>query len=203
MITNFTFVNQFAYLDRATIVLFQKNSLACDSRPDIVLHAIRYCGLGWTHPITFPREVALSISDEFGNFSPRIRCDCNNLFEVKPTVTGRALTPRRPDGAPDHIVVTNRLPRGAVNIDLFRGDRVVARHSALPPMQTAHFRLDPDLWIGTTTVSLGNDFIVPVPHLDSVTRLSIRNIARADIVMTAGASFDEPLRFELANINSG
>lgn len=79
----------------------------------------------------------------------------------------------------------------------------MARHSALSPFQTAYFRLEPEIWIGATRASLGYEFVAPVRDLDCAKRLSLRNIISADIEMSVGASLYEPLRFELANINSG
>lgn len=203
MMTKLTFVNKAAALGQATIILFQKNYAADDSRPDVIWHHIRHCQLGWSHPINFPQMVSVCVSDEFGNFSSKIRCDSANVFEVRPTITGRTIAACGVNSAPEQIIVTNRLPRGAIHINLFRGNRVVARHSALPPLQTAYFRLEPEIWIGATRASLGYDFVAPVRHLDCAKRLSIRNIVSADIEVTMGASNYEPLRFELANINSG
>lgn len=203
MVTELRFVNRAGDLGETAIVLFQRNAAACSPDRDVVWHSVRYCQAGWQHPIEYPDAIAVGTSDAFGNFSPAIPCDGGESFEIRPTVAGRCLANCRTTRASQDIVVTNRLSVGAVNVEIYRGRRVVARRRNLPPAASASFRFEPELWIGATTAPLGYDFVPTVGKLRCAARLSLRNVRAADIVMTFGPSVYEPLSFELANIHSG
>ena len=207
MSTKLTLVNDAFDLGSSAIVLFQKNSLAPRTRRQVVWRAIRYCRFGWEHPFEFSDTVSVCIDDGFGNFSAAQPARPGARFDVCAIPSGKSLVARRGCLTDQKITVTNQLARGAVNSNLLRGGRIFAQQRDLAPLQTACFENDNDLWVGLTDDHLGFDFVCSVSVINSPTRLSLRNVASAEIVMRCARGGrrgkGKLASFELANINSG
>ena len=203
MSTRLTFINDAFDLGEAAIVLFQCNAL--DRSPDtqVVWRSIRYCGLGWNHPFEFSDTVSVSISDAFGNFSERTQASKGDCFEVVAHPVGRGISRKRKDSNNETISVANSLPKGAVDVNLSRGERVVAQQRSIAPGQSGDFDMEPELWIGLSTEKLRDGFVPRLTKISFATKLSLHNIASADIVMRGAANSNEPVSFQLTNIHSG
>ncbi|WP_341713061.1 hypothetical protein [Erythrobacter sp.] len=201
MIRQLTFINRAECLEGSEVVLFQKNRCANDGMDDIAWRRIRHCPEGWHHPFTYSCRVECSTTDAFGNFSPPIPANEGSVFEIRKRHDDRPVLRRIPLQEGSGISVTNRMWRGSLDVNILRDSHVLARWPGLPPMQTAHFGFDPDLWVGLGRAPQSHEPVQKVQSVRSATRLSLRQVRTADIVMSGGRG--RPIGFHLENVNSG
>nr|WP_217909904.1 hypothetical protein [Pseudenhygromyxa sp. WMMC2535] len=171
---------------------------------DIAWKVIRYCGRGCNHPFLYPLDFEISTSDDYGNYSPRIPAKDGQHFTVLSTPIGGRMLRRGPaaNSSVRDIEVTNGLPRGAINVNIFRGGKILARKTAVVPGQKAVFQFQPTIWVGVVSQVREGQSLNSAVISDVNTEFSLLGIASADIVMTGGGCGTSAKRyeFELENI---
>ncbi|WAS95663.1 hypothetical protein [Nannocystis punicea] len=187
---------------RPNIVLFQKNVLADLEELTLAWKVIRNCGRDCYHPFVYPTDFEVAIGDSHGNYSPRAPVANGQALVVRPTPSGRRLD-RDPNAAHSaEIEVANALPRGSVDVNIYKAGLLVSRKTAVAPGQKAVFRFQPTLWIGVASQVVQSAALESAVLERINTRLSLVGIGSADIVMTGGGPGPDarPHAFTLENI---
>lgn len=186
MDTRLNFINQSDAGYLSDVVLFQKDVLANLDELPLAWKVIRYCGRDCYHPILYPLAFEVSTSDEYGNHSPRVAVVKGQILTVTRTPSGRRLGPATRSDAAAEIQVLNDLPRGSVNVNIYKAGLLMARKTAVAPGQKVVFQFLPTLWIGVAS-QIQQSAAVHSAVIQSVnTELSLVGITSADIVMTGG-----------------
>jgi len=205
MDTRLNLVNAGVGLEGTEIVLYQKNYLrqieGHGPSINIAWRQIRNCNYGWHHPFIYSYDIEVAISDDYGNYSPRIPVKNGQVFEIRPIASGRclALAPRQKTSA--QVKVINKLSRGSYTVNIFRSGSVIARQTSVSPNQSVVFDFNPSIWIGTQKAIENISYITPYIPQENDIEIPLMGIKSADIIMSGGVS--NPLVFALANINSG
>lgn len=197
------FVNQSSDGNKSEVVIYQKNLLTSVASLTVAWKVIRYCGRDCTHPFVYPLDYEVAVTDEYGNFSPRLSAKNGQLLELISTPTGsRRLLHAGPASASAELHVLNGMGQGAIDVCLFKDGRLMGLKTSVSPGQKAVFQYPPVLWIGVVSeVSQGQAINSAVlPNIN--TELSLIGIASADIVMTGGGpgAGSTPYEFNLENI---
>jgi hypothetical protein len=171
---------------------------------------IRNCGQDCYHPFTYSSDLEIGISDDFGNYSPRLPAPHGSSFEIRPTVSGRQLYPSPPrDGAginSTRVQVKNCHPQGSFHVNVWNSGRLLAQRRNIAPLQSAGFEFYPELWIAACSEMIEEGQMMdPAIIPDMKTPLSLSQIRSADIVMTGGGTGTtvQPYTFNLVNIVMG
>jgi hypothetical protein len=154
----------------------------------IAWKVIRYCGRDCYHPLVYPVGFEVATSDDYGNHSPRVPATNGQTLSVTRTPSGRRLGPSAASPSPLEIQVVNEMPRGAVNVNLYKGGLLVARKPSVAPGMKAVFQFKPTLWIGVVSEVVEGQALSSAILSNVNTELSLLGIASADIVMTGGGS---------------
>lgn len=182
------FVNRSESGHGTEVVLFQKNVVTGFDELAIAWKVIRYCGRDCWHPLIYPIGFEVSCSDDYGNYSPRLKATNGQSFAVSPTASGRRLCKVNTTSSPYEVQMINELPRGAVNMNLFKSGQLIACKTAVAPEQKAIFQFKPTLWIGAVSQVVQGQAMSSAVVSSVNTELSLLGIASADIVMTGGGS---------------
>lgn len=205
MDTYLNLVNAGVGLEGTEIVLYQKNYLRqiedSNLSPAIAWRQIRNCNYGWHHPFVYSYDIEVAVSDDFGNYSPRVPVTDGQVLEIRPIASGRclAIAPRQKTSA--QVKVINKLARGSYTVNIFRSGSVIAQKTSVSPYQSVVFNFNPSIWIGTQKVTENVAYITPYIPQENDIEIPLIGIKSADIIMSGGVS--NPLAFALANINSG
>lgn len=186
------------------IVIFQKDVLANIGEMPLAWKVIKYCGRDCYHPFLYPMGYQVSVSDSYGNHSPRMPVVNGQLLTVTPTPAGRRLGPGVDSKFSSEIQVVNALPRGSVDVNIYKAGLLLARKTIVAPGQKAVFQFTPTLWIGVVS-EVEQSTAVNSAVIQSVnTQLSLVGLASADIVMTGGGAGAgaEPFVFTLENMRA-
>lgn len=204
MNTKLTFINRSTQKITSRIFLFQKNTLVDFLTFSTAWKVIQNCGAGCSHPFTFPSRFEVSMSDEHGNYSPRIVADNGDILSITPTPTGRRLAITSSKGVPNEVQVLNNLPMGAVNINVFRAGQVIWRFPMVAPQQKAVFSFAPTLWIGMASDIVQGDELSSAIVSTADTEISLLGVASADLVMSGGGPGQaaSPIVFSLENVKT-
>ena len=149
---------------------------------------IRYCGFQCHHPFLYPTDYEVSYSDENGNYAPLKRAEDGQMFAVVPTPMGRRMVSKGPSTSPREVQVLNGLPRGAVNVHIYRGGRLLASKTAVVPQQKAVFSFEPVLFVGVATQIIEGQALDSGVISNVNQELYLHGIASADIVMSGGGA---------------
>lgn len=202
MFSRLNFVNSAGPMGDCKVVLYQTNQKA-EVQSVIPWRVIRHCGFGWNHPFTYSDQIEVAISDDYGNYSPRIATTNGQIVAVEPTHIGRKLVVKPRQECSAQVKVINGLSQGAITVNIFRCGSLVARKTAVAPDQAAEFSFSKSLCVGKTTAALSQHVSVPFLISAEDTVLTLNGIDSADIIMTGGNDAATPFAFDLANINSG
>lgn len=193
------FVNRSNDCGNSEVVLFQRDVIPDLDTFAVAWKVIRYCGRDCFHPFVYSTDIDVALGDEHGNFSPRVAAPAGTRFAVDAHPTGRGrLVPDRAGASCGDIEVVNRMTRGAVNVNAFSADRLIAVKEAVAPGQKAVFRFTPTLWIGVAS-QVQESRALHAAVLSSVnTQLPLAGIAAADVVMTGGGTGADAQPFAFA-----
>lgn len=198
------FINRSNDCNNSSVVLFQRNVVPDFDEFAIAWHVIRYCGRDCIHPFVYSTDVEIALSDDHGNFSPRLAASNGTRLAIAGQPNGRPRLSYSRDGAvaQTDIEVANQMGRGAVNVNAFNSGRLIASKSAVAPGQKALFQFQPVLWIGVASqIEEGRALDSAVLSSEN-TELPLAGVASADIVLTGGGggTTAQPFHFELENI---
>jgi hypothetical protein len=199
------FVNRSSDGNRSEVVIYQKNLVANMASLAVAWKVIRYCGRDCYHPFVYPDGYEVCIADQHGNFSPRVLAVNGQLVKVVSTPTGgRRLLRAGPASSSTEVDVLNDLPQGAVDVCIFRDNRLAGIKTTVTPGQKAVFQYQPALWIGVASQIAQGVAISSAVMSSTNTELSLIGIASADIVMSGGGpgQGSTPYEFNLENVVS-
>jgi hypothetical protein len=197
------FVNKSSDGNKSEVVIYQKSVLTNMASLSVAWKVIRYCGRDCTHPFVYPDGYEVAITDEYGNFSPRLPATNGQMLSLVSTPTGhRRLRYTGPASASTELDVLNAMSQGAVNVCIFKDGRLMGMKTSVSPGQKAVFQYTPALWIGVCSEVVQGEPISSAILSDVNTEISLIGIASADIVMTGGGPGEgsTPYEFNLENI---
>jgi hypothetical protein len=197
------FVSRSTASFRTTILLFQQNVALANGSPVIAWKVIRNCGYCCNHPFDYDKQLSISIGDCYGNYSPRKLVNGGDVFAVVPAPSGRRLVAIENRAAQRDVHVRNDLPRGAIDVNVFRGVDLLWRRTSLVPQQETVFRFEPTLWIGEAPDAVRGEQVSPAVVGTVLTQLPLFGVTSADIVMTGGEPGPDstPIAFKLSNLD--
>ncbi|WP_411878059.1 hypothetical protein [Polaromonas sp. YR568] len=191
------FVNKSSDGNKSEVVIYQKSVLTTMASLSVAWKVIRYCGRDCTHPFVYPDGYEVSISDEYGNFTPRLRAKNGQMLSLISTPTGaRRLLYTGPAGASTELDVLNAMGQGAVDVCIFKDGRLMGAKTSVSPGQKAVFQYQPALWIGVCSEVVQGEPINSAVLPGINTELSLIGIASADIVMTGGGPGEGSTAYE-------
>ncbi|SFU88502.1 hypothetical protein SAMN05216350_10790 [Polaromonas sp. YR568] len=197
------FVNKSSDGNKSEVVIYQKSVLTTMASLSVAWKVIRYCGRDCTHPFVYPDGYEVAITDEYGNYSPRLPAQNGQMLSVVSTPVGnRRLRYTGPASASTELDVLNAMGQGAVNVCIFKDGRLMGMKTSVSPGQKAVFQYQPALWIGVSSEVVQGEPINSAVISDVNTEISLIGIASADIVMTGGGPGEgsTPYEFNLENI---
>ena len=183
MNTKLKFVNLCNDPSPPAVVFFQE--AIADGTPPIAWKVIRHCGYESYHPFVYPFATEVSIRDSYGNRTPRLRAEGGMAFEALATPSGHGLFQTGRAQSVRNIEIHNDLAVGAVDAELFRDGRLLARKTAVAPAQEAVFQPRPVLNVTTVCGTIEGQPLNPFT-IGSVTRLVLVGVAEAEIVIIGG-----------------
>lgn len=191
------FVNKSNDSNQSEVVIYQKNVLTTMASLTVAWKVIRYCGRDCYHPLVYPMDYEVSVTDEYGNFSPRVSATNGQQLRLSSTPTGsRRLLHTGPASASTELDVLNGMAQGAIDICLYKDGRLMGLKTSVSPGQKAVFQYAPVLWIGVTAEVSQGQAIQSAVLSKITTQLSLIGIASADIVMTGGGGGEASTAYE-------
>ncbi|HZZ70387.1 MAG TPA: hypothetical protein VFE18_19635 [Phenylobacterium sp.] len=202
MATNLRFINRSQDSGKSSVLLFQKNLSTDLSELPFAWRVIQNCGYDCYHPFVYSYHVEISINDESGNYTPHVTAAAGQLLAFGPGPMGPALAPAGPATSPVEVQLLNAQVRGAMDVNIFRNDLLLARKTSIAPQQKAVFQFLPSLWIGIASQVEQGAALSAAVVSEANTELPLLGVARADIVMTGGGGGvkAQPFAFTLENI---
>jgi hypothetical protein len=196
------FINRSNDQNNTAVFLFQKNAATQQAELATAWKVIRHCGYNCSHPLVYASVLEASISDEYGNYSPRRTVRTGELYTVSQLPVGRRFGHGGNNLSTKDFAIRNDLPRGAVNVSVYNQGRLLAKKTNVAPEQKAVFQFFPALWIGAAAQVVEGQTLDSAILNDVNTELSLVGIASADIVMTGGGLGRDalPLQFSFENI---
>lgn len=196
------FINRSNDTNNSQIVIFQKNVALDFAEHAIAWKVIQNCGQGDNHPFTFPDELSVAATDEYGNATPPLAAINGQLYSVGLTPSGQSLASAGAANSSSEIQVSNDLQIGAVNASIYKAGRLLAVKTPVAPGQQAVFEFKPTIWVGAVSQVEQGQVLNSAIMSDVNTELSLLGVASADIVMTGGGpgSGSTPFQFTLENV---
>ena len=196
------FINNSNDTNNSSVVIFQKNVATNFDETAVAWKVIENCGVGDTHPFTYPLSSHVSASDSWGNYTPKLAAQNGNLFHVALSSSGTQLSLAGDASNQAQIHVANELPKGAVNASIYKDGTLLATHTSVAPGQKAAFEFKPTIWIGVASQVVQGQVMNSAIISNVNTELSLLGIAGADIIMTGGGpgANSTPFVFHLENI---
>ncbi len=197
------FINRSNDGNKSEVVIYQKNEVSERASLAVAWKVIRYCGRDCYHPFIYPSGYEVTVTDEYGNFAPRIAVTDGQMVKLVSTPTGsRRLRCAGAAGAYNEVDVLNAMDLGSVDVCLFKDKRLMGVKTTVTPGQKAVFQYRPALWIVVASEVVQGQGISSAVLSNVATEISLIGIASADIVMTGGGggALAGPYEFNLENI---
>lgn len=192
-------VNRSESAHQTNILLFQRNLASnMDERP-IAWKVIRYCGRDCYHPVTYSTDYQVSINDEFGNYSPKLPITSGHAVSVSTSFGGRRLVARGSSAHSSEFEVYNDLLRGAVDVNIYSAQLLVARRTCVIPGQKATFSFKPQIWIGVASEVEQSSCLRAAVLQGANAHFSLVGVRSAELVITGGGG--SAFSFAMKNIN--
>jgi len=170
---------------KGNIVVFQKNVASDYNNVPIAWKVIENCEPYSNHPFIFPSGMTVSTSDDYGNYTPKLSATSGELFEMRLMSSGDRLILAGPATSPKEVQVVNCLPRGSINVNIYKDSGLLSNKVSIVPQQKAVFQFKPTIWIGATEQKIVQGTGINASILSQLnTELSLLGLESADIVMT-------------------
>lgn len=195
-------INRSNDTNNSKVVIFQKNAALIGEGPPIAWTVIQNCGPGDRHPFSFPDDLSLSTTDEYGNATPPLSAINGQLYRVGSTASGHSLESAGAATTSSEIQLSNDLQIGAVNAGIYKSGKLLAAKTPVAPGQQAIFEFKPTIWVGAVSQLEEGQVLNSAIISDVNTELSLLGVASADIVMTGGGPgpASTPFQFNLENV---
>lgn len=182
--------------NNSQIVIFQKNVAANFSELAVAWRVVQNLGQGDNHPFTFPMAMAVSASDSYGNYTPKLPAQNGQLFSMSLTASGDQLVASGSGTSSSEVQVLNSLPKGAINASIYKDGKILATKTSVAPQQKAVFQFKPTIWIGVVSQIVQGQVMNSAIISSVNTELSLLGMASADIVMTGGGPGQDSTAFQ-------
>lgn len=190
------FINRSNDLNSSQIVVFQKNVTTDFDEFAVAWKVIQNCGLGDSHPFTFPMAMTIGSSDSWGNYTPQLAAQNGQMFHMINNGSGDVLTYTGPSTSSTEVQLRNDLETGAIGACIYKNGQLLATKTSVAPGQKAVFQFKPTIWIGAVSQIVQGEVMNSAIIQDVNTEISLLGIASADIVMTGGGPGPGSTAFE-------
>jgi hypothetical protein len=187
---------------KSKIVVFQKLVNTDFDELAVAWKVIKNCGTGEYHPFVYPMEMKVGAIDSDGNYSQQIPATNGQVFNLTGSNSGNQLKAMDDvSGNSRQVDVRNNLDYGAIQVGIYKDDRMLALKSNISPGEKAVFQFLPTIWVGVVSDVEEGDVMDSAVMSQNNTELSLLGIASADIVLSGGGN--RPFRFSLENVKRG
>jgi hypothetical protein len=179
-------VNESNDANNAQIVVAQQNQAEGFSGSlTVAWKVVSNLGEGDNQPFTFPEALEVSVSDAYGNATPKLQASPGDAFVARTTPSGIQLTRTGSSGS-GPITVTNSLEAGTIDVDVYRADQLLGTRTAVTLEQSAEFEFDDTLIIGVVSQVEQGEVMNSAIVQQLSGELDLSGITSADIVLTGG-----------------
>lgn len=195
----FKFINRSNVRDNLNVVIFQKMDPSDDNDVVIAWKVIKDSVQGDYHPFTHDHLLAVAASDSSGNLTePHVTLP-GSCCEIVNHPNGNIIK-QSADTVTDSTAVDvyNRLDKGSMSVNLYRGGKLLAQKNRVEPGQKVSFCFRPSYFIGVAENIEEGQIIAPAMLAKIKEQIYIDDIVHADLVMKGGGS--SPFKFEFENI---
>jgi hypothetical protein len=196
------FINQSNDQNNSNVVIFQKNVATGFDEIALAWKVIKNCGRYDNHPFVFPMGYSANVIDGNNNFTPHVDINHGEMYHAKEHPAGVTLAYASPAANANQMQVSNQLPTGSINANIYKNGELLAATPNVLPQQHAAFEFKPTIWIGVVE-GVNEGEVLNSAILSQVnTELSLFGVASADIVMTGGGPGPNsiPFTFTLENV---
>jgi len=195
-------INNSIDANNSQIVIFQKNVYGDVELPAVAWLAFPAGGKGSHHAFVYPSEVTVGASDSAGHVMKPQRAKAGQRFHVELRHAAHVLLPAGPAAVDSQIDVLNQLHIGTIDAGIYRGGKLLALITSIPPGVKGTFKFQPTIWIGLVNCVQEGELMSPASVASANTELSLLGVACADIVMSGGGSGPGavPVTFTLQNV---
>ncbi|MCL3781102.1 hypothetical protein EMN47_12000 [Prolixibacteraceae bacterium JC049] len=191
------FINESNDQNNSEIVFFQKNVATDFDELAVAWKVIKNCATGWHHEFVYPMGMEVSAEDSWGNeIIKPMKASNGQLFHVYQDSSGDQLAYYGPGASRKEVQLRNDLVRGAINANIYKGGKLLARKTGISPAQKAAFQFKPTLWVGVVSQVEEGEVMNSAIMSDINTELGLLGVASADIVMTGGGTGPNASKFQ-------
>ncbi len=202
MKVDLTFYNRSNDGNNSQVVLLQKNACLSLDYNTVAWKVITNCSTGSSHRFNYPFANQVSASDSWGNETRKLTAFPGERFAMEMIPSGSQLIPKGDASSSDEIQLINNLHCGAISANIYKDNRLIARHSTISPEQMASFRLEHYLYCGTAS-QIEEGAILDSAIITQInTQISLIGVASADLIMIGGGNdiMAKPFNFYLENV---
>ncbi len=195
-------INRSDDVNNSSYVIFQKNVAENFGELAIAWRVVKNLGIGDNHPFTYPMQFQVSGGDAWGNFTPMLAATNGQVFAMRREASGDVLRSTGDSASsPTEVEVQNRLPQGAISVNIYRNGLLLAQKTNISPAQKAVFEFKPRIFIGAVS-QIEQGQVLNSAILQSVnTEIDLLGISSADIVITGGGGGENSTRFNFSIMN--
>jgi hypothetical protein len=196
------FINKSSDTNNSNVVIFQQNVAEDFNEIAVAWKVIKNCGQYDNHPFVFPMGYTANVTDSYDNMTPYVDIYNGQAYHAKEHPTGITLAYASPTANVNQIQVSNQLPAGSIDANIYKNGALLAAKAAVLPQQHAIFEFKPTIWIGVVQDVNEGDVLNSAILSQINTELSLFGVSSADIVMTGGGPGPNstPYTFTLENI---
>jgi hypothetical protein len=198
------FINRSNDTNNSTVVIFQKNVARSPADTAVAWRVIGNCGHLDCHSFTYSPGYGVTARDSYGNYSPLWMTSGGQRLEVvKDEEWGYAIElSTRPANDPKEVMLLNGLMDGAIDVQCYRDEKMLAVETWVPPGQHAVFEFQPRIFVGVVS-GIEEGAVMDAETVSGIhSDFDLTGVTSADIVMTGGGSgsASTPHRFSLENV---
>lgn len=149
------------------------------------------------YPFFLPQRIEVSATDAYGYSMPQIAALNGQAYEVVEGNAGESVLQLSNTSAssPDEVAIYNNLVVSTINVDCYKGGKLIAQKTILVPGQKAVFKFLPKIWLGFAS-NIVEGAEINSASLSGNTEIDLTGISSADIVLTGGDTGPNSNAFE-------
>jgi len=198
------FINKSHDRNNSQVVIFEKNIAAGFEEIAVAWKVIKYCGINWSHQFTYPLDFEVAARDSFGNYSDLKWASYGQKWSVVEDDSGDIL--QLTDGiiaSTSEIAIANGLSVGAIDAEIYRDGSLAAVKNGVSPGEKAVFEFEPYIYVGINSQVQEGEAMNSAVMKDFNTKISLKGINEAELVMTGGGTgiYATPFKFDLIRLS--
>lgn len=190
------FINQSEAASPLNLVIFQKNAVHLNAGTAVAWRVFSQFSQGDVIPLSYDFYTTIA-AGSFGALSPQQPSPDGSNFTYEAKVSGTQLIAGTPTANSPVISVTNNLPVGAIDVNVYRGGYLVGLQTGIAPEQMAQFVFEPVLFLGLFDGVQQGSLMALTPLSASTTMINLMGLSSTDVVLSGGGQ--TPLFFTLQN----